>query len=85
MTKLVKYTQNNWNSKDPANSCQGRQRLQGPAMASVFHVRSSEVDEKVVIICVYCKQQHFSASCKTVKDTNRRKNILPIDDNVLHV
>ena len=39
-------------------------------------MRSNEVDQKVVIVCVYCKRQHFSASCETVKDINQRKNIL---------
>ena len=75
-TELVKLTQTDRNSKDAANSYQGRQRSQGPATASTLYMRSNEVDQKVVIVCVYCKQQHFSASCETVKDINQRKNIL---------
>ena len=69
-TELVKLTQTDRNSKDAANSYQGRQRSQGPATASTLYTRSNEVDQKVVIVCVYCKQQHFSASCETVKDIN---------------
>ena len=64
------------NSKDAANSYQGRQRSQGPATASTLYMRSNEVDQNVIIVCVFCKQQHFSASCETVKDINQRKNIL---------
>ena len=44
-TELVKLKQTDRNSKDAANSYQGRQRSQGPATASTLYMRSNEVLE----------------------------------------